>query len=136
MEIKEVTNDDLDLLTQMNIKLREDEKIDNVMTDQQVYERMKLRLSTSYKGYLFKNGNFLYGYALIDHSRTPVYLCQIFIEKEVRSKGIGTESFHALIQYLNITEIDVEVLVWNEASQKYYNKIGFKPRYIGLRYKE
>ncbi len=135
MNIVPANENDIDLLTQMNIELRKDEKIDNVMTDIQVKERMIKRLSMTYKAYLFYNENKIYGYALVDHGRTPLYLCQIFIKIEYRSKGFGESFFKELIKFLNIKDIDVEVLTWNKKAQKFYKKIGFYPRYIGLRYK-
>lgn len=135
MNIELANENDIDLLTQMNIELRKDEKIDNIMTNAQVKERMIKRLSTTYKAYLFYHENKIYGYALIDHNPTPLYLCQIFIINEYRSKGFGESFFKELMKFLNLKEIDVGVLNWNEKAQKFYKKIGFYPRFIGLRYK-
>lgn len=134
MNIVLATMADINLLTEMNIQLREDEKIDNAMTNEQVKERMYERLSSTCKAYLFSNEQEIYGYALVDHSRTPVYLCQIYIQPEYRSHGFGRKYFIKLLEFLNIKEIDVEVLMWNERAQQFYKDIGFNERYIGFRY--
>jgi GNAT superfamily N-acetyltransferase len=136
MKIRNVTIDDISLLTKMNIELRKDEKIDNIMTDEEVKERMIKRLKSTFKAYIFYDNSIDIGYALIDHGKTPIYLCQIFINKEYRNKGIGSKIIKELIKYINVKEIDVEVLVWNKEAHNFYLKNGFYPRYIGLRYKE
>jgi ribosomal protein S18 acetylase RimI-like enzyme len=134
MAIVAATEKDIDLLTRMNIELREDERIDNVMTEAQVKERMIDRLASSYRAYLFTSKGEVRGYALVDHGRTPLYLCQLFIERGERSKGYGELLFKELLEYLHADVMDVEVLDWNDRARRFYERIGFEPRYIGLRY--
>ena len=137
MLIRTANLKDLDLLTEMNIQLRADEKIDNIMTKQEVKERMRGFLQgNDYKAYIFYEKDLIYGYILIDHSRKPVYMRQIYIKKEFQNKGLGSKFFNLLIKKYNINIIDVEVLTWNQDAENFYKKIGFKQRYIGLRYKK
>lgn len=137
MELREATINDLHVLTQMNIQLRADEKMDNQMTDDEVEQRMKGFLEgENYKAYILKSPDTLYGYALIDITKKPVYLRQLFVEKPFRNKGLGREIIQKIMKTLAVKEIDVEVMVWNEQALHFYEKFGFKQRYVGLRYRE
>jgi ribosomal protein S18 acetylase RimI-like enzyme len=129
--------DDLSVLTEMNIQLRSDEKIDNVMSANEVKSRMQSFIqSNEYKLYLLKDDDINYGYALINIVKKPNYLRQLYIIKEFRNKGLGTKLVNELMKILNINEIDVEVMVWNERAIKFYENFGFKRRFLGLRYKK
>ena len=129
------TTDDVPLLTRLNIQLRADEKIDNVMSDEEVGRRMAGMLSGTYIVLLFTNDESeVVGYTLTDHARTPMYLRQLFVKKEFRKKGYGRELIQLTMKHLKIGEIDLEVMVWNENARRFYKRIGCKERYLGLRY--
>ncbi len=137
MELREATIHDLHVLTKMNIQLRADEKMDNQMTDDEVEQRMKGFLEgESYIAYILKSTETVYGYALIDKTKKPIYLRQLFVEKPFRNKGLGREVIQKIMETLSVKEIDVDVMAWNEQALNFYEKFGFKRRYIGLRYKE
>jgi hypothetical protein len=70
MEIKEATITDLRELTVMNIQLRCDEKMDNIITDKDVEKRMRDFLEGNiYKAYLLINNNITVGYGLVDPTK-------------------------------------------------------------------
>lgn len=125
---------DIPLLTELNFRLREDENADNVFTMEQLEQRMRKLLSETYRAYLFREQETVIGYALIDFGRQPVYLRQFYIEREYRRQGRGREAFHLILQRENISEMDVEVYLWNDAGKAFWTGLGFKPRYLGLRY--
>jgi ribosomal protein S18 acetylase RimI-like enzyme len=127
--------DDVALLTQMNIQLRSDEKMDTIMTDDQVRQRIITMLGDRYTALVFssESGDVI-GYTLTDHSRTPMYLRQLFVKKELRREGFGREMMHTTMRHLKTAELDIEVMVWNESARVFYGKIGCRERYIGLRY--
>ena len=137
MMFVEAKLEDLNVLTEMNIQLRSDEKIDNVMSDKEVKSRMQSFIqSNEYKIYLLKDDDIDYGYALVNILKKPNYLRQLYIIKKFRNKGLGTKMLNELMEILNINEIDVEVMVWNERAIKFYENFGFKRRFLGLRYKK
>jgi ribosomal protein S18 acetylase RimI-like enzyme len=126
----------LEILTEMNICLREDEKIDNVMTDLQVKERMISFLNNpQYDVSICKNENEIVGYSLVDIEKEPKYLRQLFIKKEFRNNRFGKLCIQHILEKLKIKELDIEVMCWNESAMKFYEKCGFIKRYIGMRYK-
>lgn len=134
MSIRPAGIDDLDALARMNVDLRADERIDNVMTDAEVKNRMRgfLRGKT-YRVHVFQENSGIVGYSVVDITKTPAYMRQFFIDRNSRRKGLGRKFFHMLMGALGVDTIDVEVLAWNEAAVEFYKKIGFSPRYVGMR---
>ena len=135
MQIFQANLKDVPCLTTMNIKLRQDEQIDNIMSDKQVHDRMKGFLKGDYTAYLFKNFKIVYGYALVDATKTPPYLRQFYIEREYRSQGHGKTAFDLLVKELNCEALDLEVLTWNKRGIRFWKKVGFESRCLVMRYK-
>lgn len=133
MKIIVATLKNLDVLTRMNVSLRADEQIDNVMTDAQVRERMRGFLDGNYKAYLFVQDDNIVGYSLVDHSKNPLYMRQFFIERAWRRKGLGTAMFHLLMKQLKTTCIDLEVFSWYAPAIQFYEKLGFRTRCFQMR---
>jgi len=137
MELKIATIEQLEILTQMNIQLREDEQIDNIMSEKDVRDRMEGFLNgLVYKAILFTNKDITLGYCLIDFTKKPLYLRQIFINREERSSGLGKMFLRMVMDKYDIKEIDIEVMVWNKKAINFYTNFGFKKRYIGMKYKD
>ena len=113
MKIKICTNKDLKLLATLNKQLIEDEKHDNTMNLKELEKRMKNFIQGDYKAHLFYDGKNVYGYALINYKKIPLYLRQFFIKRDMRRKGIGTEAFKLLLAKLNNRNIEIEVLSWS-----------------------
>ncbi len=134
MSIRPAYIDDLDTLTRMNVELRADERIDNVMTDAEVKERMRgFLLGKTYRIHVFLEDSGIVGYSVVDVTKTPVYMRQFFIDRNSRRRGLGRKFFHMLVGVLDVEAIDVEVLAWNETAVEFYKKIGFSRRYVGMR---
>ncbi|MBL8027518.1 MAG: GNAT family N-acetyltransferase [Fibrobacteres bacterium] len=136
MIISTATLNDLTTLTAMNVRLREDERADNAMTDKQVYDRMEGFLKGDYKAFLFEVDSTVYGYALVDVTKSPLYLRQFYIEREHRSKGFGSTAFNLLLKELKCETIDIDVLAWNNKGMIFWQKVGFEPRCVAMRYKK
>jgi ribosomal protein S18 acetylase RimI-like enzyme len=135
MEIKEATITDLKELSAMNIQLRYDEKMDNIMTDKDVEKRMREFLEGNiYKAYLLINNNITVGYGLVDTTKKPIYLRQIYVKPEFRKNEFGSLFISDILGIFNTNEIDVEVMTWNNSAIKYYENFGFKKRYFGMRF--
>lgn len=128
------TQDDLNILADLNKQLIEDEKSDNKMNIDQLKERMRGFLETDYNAYLFKRHNTVVGYALVKKSQAPIYLRQFFICREYRKRGYGREAFNKLMHLLGTDAIDIEVLCWNNAGKLFWDSLGFKERSVYMRY--
>ncbi|HOQ76483.1 MAG TPA: GNAT family N-acetyltransferase [Thermoclostridium sp.] len=133
LKIRVCTDDDLDMLAVLNKQLIEDEMHDNKMNVEQLRERMKGFIHTDYKAYIFEDGSRTIGYALIDHSRKPLYLRQFFICRDVRRKGYGRVALNKLLDFINADVIDLEVLSWNTGGIGFWRAMGFKDRSIYMR---
>lgn len=128
------TEDDLNILADLNKQLIEDEKSDNKMNIDQLKERMRGFLETDYNAYLFKRHNTVVGYTLVKKSQAPIYLRQFFICREYRKRGYGREAFNKLMELLGTDAIDIEVLCWNNAGKLFWDSLGFKERSVYMRY--
>lgn len=133
LKIRVCTDDDLDMLAVLNKQLIEDEMHDNKMNVEQLRERMKGFIHTDYKAYIFEDGSRTIGYALVDHSRKPLYLRQFFICRDVRRKGYGRVALNKLLDFINADVIDLEVLSWNTGGIGFWRAMGFKDRSIYMR---
>jgi ribosomal protein S18 acetylase RimI-like enzyme len=136
MELLQATPDLLDPLAEMNIQLRADENMDNVMTPDEVRSRMLSFLqSNEYSVFVLNQNSEIKGYAVIKTGSKPMFLRQIFVKREFRKQGLGAYIINELLKKLNINEMDLEVMAWNQAAIEFYEKFGFKRRYIGMRFK-
>ncbi len=132
--LKLCSDDDLDLLTELNRQLIEDEGHDNPMNNIALKERMRQFIHTHYKAFLFYHGSYLVGYALVDVNRKPLYLRHFFICRPFRRNGYGTMAFHKLMEWFGTREIDIEVLSWNTRGIQFWRSLGFQDRSIYMRY--
>lgn len=114
MQIQECTMTDVTKLAVLNKQLIDDEKSDNPMNINELENRMKGFLETDYSAYFFIEDSQIIGYALIRNTSNPVYLRQFLIDRNYRKQHYGTQAFEMLLRYLNIKEIDLEVLPWNK----------------------
>ena len=126
MRIIKCSQDDIPQLAVFNKQLIEDEKSDNPMSVKGLESRMDGFLKTEYDAYFFEVDKAIVGYALVKNSCTPLYLRQFFIGREYRKNHCGTEAFHALLEYLNVDSIDIEVLSGNEPGNRFWESLGFK----------
>lgn len=136
MQIQKCTIEDVPKLAILNKQLIDDEKSDNPMSVNELENRMRGFLETDYSAYFFVEHNQIIGYALIRNTSNPVYLRQFLIERNYRMHHYGTQAFQMLLQYLDIKEIDLEVLPWNESGYAFWKHCGFKETCIAMRYEE
>ncbi|NLO40286.1 MAG: GNAT family N-acetyltransferase [Ruminiclostridium sp.] len=132
--LKLCSDDDLDLLTELNRQLIEDEGHENPMSKAALKQRMKHFIRTHYKAFLFYQGIYCVGYALMDVNRKPLYLRHFFICRPFRRKGYGTIAFQKLMELFGTRDIDVEVLFWNTHGIEFWKSLGFHERSIYMRY--
>lgn len=135
MQIQKCTMMDVPKLALLNKQLIEDEKGDNLMNINELESRMKGFLETDYSAYFFIEDSQIIGYALIRNTGNPVYLRQFLIDRDYRKHHYGTQAFHMLVQYLELKEIDLEVLPWNKNGLAFWKHCGFREVSIAMRYK-
>ncbi|WP_143044350.1 GNAT family N-acetyltransferase [Paenibacillus sp. CF384] len=133
LTIQLCTTDDVELLAVLNKQLIEDEKHDNTMDIEQLKARMKHFIETDYRAYKFVVSDEVRGYALVNHSRSPLYLRHFFICRKDRRNGYGKLAFVKLTECLNTKEMDLEVMHWNEAAHHFWKSLGFKERSVYMR---
>ena len=126
MEIRKCILEDVSQLAFFNKQLIEDEKSNNPMSLEELEERMTGFLNSEYDAYFFLVEEAVVGYALVKKTCTPLYLRQFLIEREYRRKHYGREAFHALLEYLGVERMDIEVLPWNERGMRFWESCGFK----------
>ena len=114
MQLQKCTMIDVPKLALLNKQLIDDEKSDNPMNINELETRMKGFLETDYSAYFFIEDRQIIGYALIRNTSNPVYLRQFLIDRDYRKQHYGVQAFQMLLQYLDIKEIDLEVLPWNK----------------------
>ena len=132
MELKPTA--DVFLLGALYQELMEDEQADAQYTDSESRDRMAAFLESGEKAYLAEEDGETVGYALVDFSPAPPYLHHFYICRSHRRKGYGSTFFELLMSSLSISQIDLNVFVWNERGQAFWKSLGFKPRCIAMRY--
>ena len=134
MVIEKCSLNDVDRLAELNKQLIEDEKSDNKMNMQELRSRMEMFLQTDYSAYFFWENNEVVGYALVNEHSKPVYLRQFLIERKYRRNHLGSKAVELLINELAVSEMDIEVLSWNETGLKFWENCGFveRSRYMRL----
>jgi ribosomal protein S18 acetylase RimI-like enzyme len=134
--LRECTIEDTNILAEMNKQLIEDERATNTMDIDQLKERMAVFIKDGYKAFLFTSENTIIGYSLIDMTKEPVYLRHFFIKREERRRHYGKESFRALIEYLKIDKLEIDVYDWNDIGKEFWKSLGFKNKWTRMKYKK
>lgn len=131
MELRTCQIADANDLAKMNRELIEDEKSGNKMSIKELTERMEKFLNEGYQAYKIFDENILVGYILVDTNKHPVFIRHFFIMRQYRRKGYGTHAFWKLLENLKISQVDIQVLVWNQVGLAFWESIGFvdKERY-------
>ena len=134
MELQKAVIEDCDELVEMNNQLVIDEQFDVILPEDKMIERMKDFIQGSvYDCYLMIHDSVHCGYCLVDTTKTPLYLRHLFVKKEHRRKGFGKQAIQMLLQMYKTNSLDIEVMAWNANALKFYESIGFTPRFIGMR---
>lgn len=136
MQVRKCEKTDLSLLAKFNKCLIEDEKSDNQMNTEELFQRMEEFLNTEYDAFFFIEKEDIVGYALVKNTCEPLYIRQFYIDRKYRRMHYGEQAFHELLNYLQVTTIDIEVLSWNEAGVRFWEKLNFRERSRYMRYSE
>jgi len=142
LHLRGATIEDLELLTDMNRQLIEDEGSSNPMNREQLKQRMRDWLTSDWKVDLLMSGEDVVGYALyqfrINVYRPEVreaYLRQYFIGRTHRKAGYGLQGIQLLkeLRFKDAETIEIDVLESNRIGKSFWLKAGFEPYVSNMR---
>jgi ribosomal protein S18 acetylase RimI-like enzyme len=132
MRYRFATPDDVPLLTKMNRQLVEDEQHRNRFKPEAWFEeRMRGFLTGDYTAVMFEEGDAVVGYVLYrnhpDHADT-IYIRQVFVDRERRGQGMGTQMIRLLRNEILPADkrVTIDALITNQRAIEFYRAIGFK----------
>jgi GNAT superfamily N-acetyltransferase len=120
----------------MNRRLIEDEGSRNPMSITGLQDRMGDWLRGEWKVELFSEEGAVVGYAvyqfrndIYEPDKVVVYLRQLYIERDRRSRGLGGRAVKLLAQtcFPAGCRIEVDVLASNPRGAKFWAQVGFQP---------
>ncbi len=121
------TVDDATLLAPMNAQLIRDEGHRNTMTVQQLAERMSGWLVGEYQAFIFEVEATAIGYALYRIEPEYIYLRQLFVQPQLRRRGIARRALEWLRQnaWGSRPRVRIDVLVGNKTGIEFWRSVGF-----------
>ncbi len=118
---------DASVIAPMNAQLIHDEGHRNTMTVPQLAERMTDWLKAEYQACLFELDSKAIGYALYRVEPEYIYLRQLFVQPEMRRRGIARHALEWLRQ--NVwgirPRVRIDVLVGNHSGMEFWRSVGF-----------
>ncbi|MFT5523211.1 MAG: putative acetyltransferase [Pirellulaceae bacterium] len=126
MKVRQAVLEDASELARLNQQLICDEGHRNVMTLDQLQQRMVTWLSEEYVGYLFGEDDETVGYALSRSEDQHVYLRQFFVVESFRRQGIGRAAFEQLRAHWGTDRrVRLDVLSGNQHGIAFWRAVGF-----------
>jgi len=118
---------DASVIAPMNAQLIRDEGHRNAMTVPQLAERMTDWLNTEYQACLFELESKVIGYALYRVEPEYIYLRQLFVQPEMRRRGIACRALEWLRQnaWGARARVRIDVLVGNPSAIEFWRSVGF-----------
>ncbi len=98
MQWREATENDTEILAEMNSQLIEDEKHRDPLSLPALQKRMGEWLSGEYTAILFESDEQAVAYALYHYQDDFLYLRQFFVMREKRRQGIGRQAVNILVE--------------------------------------
>ena len=141
--MREADLDDVELLCDLNEKLRRDEQAQMQLTRQDLVARLRGWMTEEgYRGVLFEIDGRAIAYALFRTEPDPcmkdgqiVYLRQLYVEHAYRRLGVGSEAMRRWREVFVPAGMPVEldVLERNESGRAFWKAIGMMPRMTRMR---
>jgi len=119
---------DASVMAPMNAQLIRGEGHRNAMTVPQLAERMTGWLKAEYQGCLFELESKAIGYALYRFEPEYIYLRQLFVQPEMRRRGIARRALEWLRQnaWAVRPRVRIDVLVGNRSGIEFWRSVGFR----------
>ena len=133
--LREAAEADLPLLARMNKCLIEDEGSRNPMSVAELQQRMGGWLRSDWRADLFVENETVVGYAVYQlrqdeyfPNNSMVYLRQMYIDRDQRSRKLGRLALQALAQTRFPADciVAIEVLATNLRGAKFWSQVGFQ----------
>ena len=133
--LEPATSEDAGRLAELNRVLLEEERYDRSFTANELLDRMRgfLDQESDYDAFFITQGGATAGYALVNREANPVYIRQFYIDPGFRRRGLGRQAVDELLEHYATKVLDVEVMEWNALGMRFWEALGFKHRYNGLR---
>ncbi|MGL4610819.1 MAG: GNAT family N-acetyltransferase [Trueperaceae bacterium] len=139
--LRRATTHDVSTLAHMNQRLIQDEGGTNPMTLPQLESRIRIWLSSEWKGELFFYGSTPIGYVIYRFQRSEfegretVYIRHYYIEREYRELGYGRVALQKLQSERLPRDITIylEVLSHNSRGRAFWEAVGFEEYSITMR---
>ena len=124
---REASDADIDLLAEWNHQLIRDEGHGNSMRVEELAARMKKWLGHEYRAVIFE-AEVPVAYALFKMEEQSIYLRQLFVRRDRRSRGVGRAAFEILREQVWPRELrlTVEVLCGNPRAIAFYKSVGYR----------
>ena len=128
MNFRRATLDDCALLAELNHQLIRDEGHRNKMSVSELEQRMRGWLATDYSAVIFEDGGEVVAHALYCEQPGEIYLRQLFVVRNRRRKGIGSEAVKILRAKIWPADkrLTVAVLIQNTAAVAFWRAVGYK----------
>jgi predicted acetyltransferase len=134
MTFRRANLDDCALLAELNHQLIRDEGHRNKMTVPELEQRMRGWLASEYAAVIFEKDGEVVAHALFCEQPGEIYLRQLFVVRNRRRKGIGSEAVKILRTKIWPPDkrLTVDVLVQNTAAIAFWRSVGYKDYYLAL----
>ena len=126
MKLRYASEEDVQLLAELNHQLIEDERASNAMSVVELSTRMRTWLRGEYRAVIFEQASQPVAYALLRPSDEGLYLRQFFVSRAHRRQGVGRRAIELLRkQVLSPGQpLSLEVLVHNEDGIAFWRALG------------
>jgi predicted acetyltransferase len=127
MTYRNATLDDCPVLAPLNHQLIHDEGHRNPMSVPELEERLRHWLSDEYRATIFEDGGELVAYALFRQHPGEIYLRQLFVVRDHRSRGVGRRAIELLRSQIwpKDKRLTVEVLAANTSGIAFWRAVGY-----------
>lgn len=119
---------DIDLLSEWNRQLIQDEGHRNPMAVAKLKERMRGWLVGGYEAIIFDIAEKPVAYALYIEKESEIYLRQLFVNRGQRRNGLGRRAVDILRDQIwpRTDRLTVDVLTENIAAVSFWRSVGYK----------
>lgn len=133
--IRRITEGDRELFIQLSAEFYHSDAVDHSVPKQvhvNTFDEL-MRGDEYLECYILESELGAAGYALLSRSFSPevggiiVWLEEIYITPENRSKGLGGEFFEYLFENIPAARYRLEAVPENERAKSLYSRMGFKP---------
>ena len=134
MTFRPATQDDCPRLAELNHQLIRDEGHRNRMTVAELEQRMRGWLAGEYRAVLFEDAGEVVAYALFREQAEEIYLRQLFVVRDRRSRGIGRRAVEILRSQVwpKTKRLTVDVLVANKRGVAFWRRLGYTDYCLSL----